>query len=100
MKVIINQLLDCTSAPKCLWLLAALYVTFCLNQTIDVEIENGETILYTYSSGHSDNITPLLCSCFYEVVYCFQLQEKHQFLLSPKKFTVDGLVFLKMLDMK
>ena len=57
MKGIIKRLLDFTSAPKCLWLLPALYIAFCLNHTVDSEIGNGTTTPFTYSSGRSDNIS-------------------------------------------
>ena len=79
MKVMIIRLLDFTSAPKCLWLLAALYVAFCLNHTVDSDVGNGSTTPYTYSTGRSDDISPLLCFRFYEPVYCLQPPKKHQF---------------------
>ena len=79
MKVMINRLLDFTSAPKCLWLIVALYVTFCLNHTVDSEVRNHSMTPYTYSSGRSDGISPLLCFRFYKPVYCLQPPKKHQF---------------------
>ena len=66
----IIRLLDFMSAPKSLWLLAALYVAFCLNHTVDSEVGNGSTTPYTYSTERPDNISLLLCFRFYEPVYC------------------------------
>ena len=71
--------MDFTAAPACLWLLAALYVAFCLNHTVDSEIGNGMMTPYTYATGRSDDISPLLCFRFYEPVYCLQPTDKTTF---------------------
>ena len=60
MKVMINCLLDFSSAQKYLWLLAALYVAFCLNHTVDTQIDTSDMTPYTFATGRSDDISPLL----------------------------------------
>ena len=76
MKGMINCLLDFTSVPKYLWLLAVLYVASYLNHTVNANIGNKETTPYIYSTERSDDISPLLFFCFYEPVYCLEPPEK------------------------
>ena len=85
MKVMINRLLDFTNAPKCLWLLAALYVAFCLNHTVDSQIGSGDMTPYTFATGRSDDISPLLCFRFYEPVYCIEPVDNQKFPSTSKE---------------
>lgn len=93
-----NQLLDYTSTPKCLWLLATLFVALCLKHTVNVDIENDEPLCVPI---RQDVLMTLAHSCAFVSINLCTASNHHnntKFLLSPRKFEAIGLIFPKMLD--
>lgn len=65
-----NRLIDFTGKVSDLFFCAMVFNYFIWNHTLDPEITIGNHLPYTFATGCSNNISPLLCFRFNEPVYC------------------------------